>query len=271
MTSTANAAGAELAGRHAVVTGAGSGIGAAIAIELARRGASLTLVGRRAEALRDTLTRLAAPAGAAPKHGFAVADITDHGAIRAALDRAATERGVVDILVNNAGAAQSAPAAKTSPELWQEMIAVNLTGTYNCTHAVLPGMQAARSGRIINIASTAGLVGYAYVAAYCAAKHGVIGFTRALALEVAKLGITVNAVCPGYTDTPLLGGAVDNIVAKTGRSSDEAKATLAAGNPQGRLVTPEDVAQTVAWLCSPGAQAIHGQSIPVAGGEVMSG
>lgn len=255
-----------LAGRHAVVTGAGSGIGEAIAVELASLGARLTLVGRRAEPLEATRAKLAGQG-----HGVAVADITDHAGIAAALAGAAAERGPIAILINNAGAAKSAPAGKTTPELWNEMLTVNLTGTFNCTQAVLPGMQSARWGRIVNIASTAGLVGYAYVSAYCAAKHGVIGFTRAVALEVAKQGITVNAVCPGYTDTPLLGGAVDNIVAKTGRSSDEAKTTLAAGNPQGRLVQPEDVARTVGWLCLPGSEAIHGQSIPVAGGEVMAG
>lgn len=255
-----------LAGRHAVVTGAGSGIGEAIALELAALGATLTLVGRRAEPLSATCERLAGQG-----HGIAVADITDHAAVAAAFADAAAARGPIAILVNNAGAAKSAPAGKTTPALWNEMLAVNLTGTFNCTHAVLAGMQGARWGRIVNIASTAGLSGYAYVSAYCAAKHGVIGYTRALALEVAKQGITVNAVCPGYTDTPLLGGAVDNIVAKTGRSDEEAKQTLAASNPQGRLVQPADVARAVGWLCLPGSEAIHGQAIPVAGGEVMAG
>ncbi|MCZ4303364.1 SDR family NAD(P)-dependent oxidoreductase [Zoogloeaceae bacterium G21618-S1] len=255
-----------LTGRHAVVTGAGSGIGAAIAAELARQGATLTLLGRRAEPLQATCAALAGEG-----HGIAVTDITDHAAVAAALDGAAAARGPVAILVNNAGAAKSAPAGKTSPALWADMLAVNLTGTFNCTQAVLAGMQAAGWGRIVNIASTAGLTGYAYVSAYCAAKHGVIGYTRSLALEVARQGITVNAVCPGYTDTPLLGGAVDTIVSKTGRSADEAKNTLAASNPQGRLVQPEDVARTVAWLCLPGSAAIHGQAIPVAGGEVMAG
>nr|MBL8456630.1 SDR family oxidoreductase [Zoogloeaceae bacterium] len=192
-----------LAGCHAVVTGAGSGIGAAIALELAGLGASLTLVGRRAAPLQSVCAQLAGHG-----HGIAVADITDHDAIAVALAAATGARGPIAILVNNAGAARSAPAGKTTSALWHEMLAVNLTGTFNCTHAVLPGMQAAAWGRIVNIASTAGLVGYAYVSAYCAAKHGVIGFTRAVALEVAKQGITVNAVCPGYTDTPLLGGAV---------------------------------------------------------------
>lgn len=255
-----------LGGRHALVTGGGTGIGAAIAVALARLGATLTLVGRRAAPLEAS--RAALPGSG---HGVALADVTDHAAVAAAFEAAAAARGPLAILVNNAGAARSASLAKTAPELWHEMLAVNLTGAYNCTHAVLGGMQAAGWGRIVNVASTAGLVGYAYVAAYCAAKHGVIGLTRALALEVAKQGITVNAVCPGYTETPLLGAALDNIVAKTGRSSDEAKATLAAGNPQGRLVQPEDVAHTVAWLCAPGAEAIHGQAIAVAGGEVMCG
>lgn len=255
-----------LAGRHAVITGAGSGIGEAVARELARLGAHLTLMGRREAPLQATLAKLI---GAG--HRVAVGDITDHDGIAATLARAADGGGPVAILVNNAGAARSAPAAKTPSTLWHDMLAVNLTGTFNCTHAVLPGMQAAGWGRIINIASTAGLVGYAYVSAYCAAKHGVVGYTRALALEVARQGITVNAVCPGYTDTPLLSGAVDNITAKTGRSDEAAKAALAASNPQGRLVQPDEVAQVVGWLCLPGAAAVHGQSIAVAGGEVMTG
>ncbi|WP_018992056.1 SDR family NAD(P)-dependent oxidoreductase [Aromatoleum toluclasticum] len=255
-----------LAGRHALVTGAGSGIGRACAMELARLGATLTLLGRRGAPLEAACAGLPGEG-----HGLAVADITDFAAVRAAFDGAAAARGPIAILVNNAGAAKSAPFGRTDPELWSEMLAVNLTGTYHCTRAALAAMQAAGWGRIVNISSTAGLTGYAYVAAYCAAKHGVIGLTHALALEVAKQGITVNAVCPGYTDTPLIEGAVDNIVAKTGRSTDDAKAALAARNPQGRLVQPEDVAATVGWLCLPTSDAIHGQSIAVAGGEVMCG
>ncbi len=255
-----------LAGLHALVTGGGSGIGAAIARELAQLGATLTLLGRRAAALEATRESLAGEA-----HGIALADVTDFAEVHTAFEATERMRGPVAILVNNAGAARSAPLARTDPQMWHDMLAVNLTGTYNCTHVALPAMLSARSGRIVNVASTAGLVGYAYVAAYCAAKHGVIGFTRALALEVAKEGITVNAVCPGYTDTPLLDGAVDRIVAKTGRSAEDARDTLARGNPQGRLVRPEEVARTVGWLCLPGSDAIHGQAIAVAGGEVMCG
>jgi NAD(P)-dependent dehydrogenase (short-subunit alcohol dehydrogenase family) len=154
---------------------------------------------------------------------------------------------------------------------WQHVLAVNLTGTFLVTREVVPDMIVKRAGRVINIASTAGLVGYAYVSAYVAAKHGVIGLTRSLALEFTRAGITVNAVCPGYTDTALFERAVDNIMAKTKRSRDDARATLAASNPQGRLVTPEEVARTVLWLGSADAASITGQAIVIAGGEVMAG
>ncbi len=255
-----------LEGRHALVTGAGSGIGAAIAQALAARGAMLTLLGRRASALEATRESLAGEG-----HGVAVADVSDFAEVCRAFETATAARGPVAILVNNAGAARSAPFTRTDPALWQEMLAVNLTGTYHCSHAALPDMLAEGWGRIVNVASTAALTGYAYVAAYCAAKHGVLGLTRALALEVAARGVTVNAVCPGYTDTPLLDAAVGNIVTSTGRSADEARATLARGNPQGRLVRPEEVAHTVAWLCLPESASINGQAIAVAGGEVMCG
>jgi NAD(P)-dependent dehydrogenase (short-subunit alcohol dehydrogenase family) len=180
--------------------------------------------------------------------------------------------GPVAILVNNAGEAPSAPFAQTSLDMWSHVIGVDLTGVFKVTQAVLPDLLALGAGaRIVNVASTAGLVGYAYVAAYCAAKHGVVGLTRALALELAKSGVTVNAVCPGFTDTPLLQGAIDTITAKTGRGENDARAALTRANPQGRLVTPAEVADTVLWLVSPGASSINGQAIAIAGGEVMTG
>ena len=246
-----------LQGRHALVTGAARGIGAAIARTLAEEGATLTLLGRNADALAALARELP---GA---HGIAVADVSDERQVREAFEAARA------VLVNNAGQAESAPFAKTSLALWQRMLAVNLTGTFLCAQAALPDMLAAGRGRIVNIASTAGQKGYAYVSAYAAAKHGVIGLTRSLALEVANKGVTVNAVCPGYTDTDILRDSIANIIAKTGRSQAEALAEFAKGNPQQRIVQPHEVAAAVRWLCSDGASAITGQSISVSGGEVM--
>ncbi|GAB3346410.1 SDR family NAD(P)-dependent oxidoreductase [Bordetella tumulicola] len=200
-----------------------------------------------------------------------VADIADEAAVRAAFEQATRDAGAVDILVNNAGQAVSQRFDRTDAALWQSMLAVNLTGTFHCTQAALPGMLAAGWGRIINVASTAGLIGYAYTSAYCAAKHGVMGLTRALALEVARRGITVNAVCPGFTETNIVREAVSNIVSKTGRTAEAARDELAARNPQGRLVQPEEVAQAVAWLALPASASINGQAIAVDGGEVMPG
>ncbi len=253
-----------LAGRHAVVTGAARGIGAAIARRLADDGASLTLMGRHL----DTLNTLIEAMPPATDCRAVVCDVTDADSVAAAMAMA-LERAPVQILVNNAGQAASAPLATTSDALWQQMLAVNLTGTFHCTRAVLQTMLASGWGRIINIASTAGQRGYAYVGAYAAAKHGVLGLTRSLALEVAHRGITVNAVCPGFTDTDLLDESVANIVAKTGRSREQAVAELTRHNPQRRLVQPREVADSVAWLCSDQASAINGQSISVSGGEVM--
>jgi len=249
--------------RHAVVTGAARGIGAEIARRLAADGAVLTLLGRQRDALQQLADVLPGTG-----HGVVVADVADAQRVAGAFELARAARGPVAILVNNAGQAESAPFLKTSVELWQRMLAVNLSGSFHCAQAALPDMLAARWGRIVNIASTAGQKGYAYVSAYTAAKHGVIGLTRSLALEVAAKGVTVNAVCPGYTETDILRDSIANVVAKTGRSADEARASFAAGNPQQRIVQPSEVADAVAWLCSDGASAITGQSISVSGGEV---
>lgn len=249
--------------RHALVTGGGQGIGAAIAKALVARGLNVTVLGRRldvVQALADT----------DPAHLHAVrADVADPAQVAEAVASAEARFGPVDVLVNNAGQAQTAPFLKMDLALWNQMLSVNLTGTLVCTQAVLPGMVARGWGRVVNVASTAGQVGYAYVSAYCAAKHGVVGLTKSLALEMAKKGVTVNAVCPGYTETDIVRESIARVVAKTGRSAEEARAEFVKSNPQGKLVQPEQVADAVAWLCGEGASAVTGQQISVAGGEVM--
>ena len=254
-----------LDGRHALVTGGGRGIGAAIARALLARGARVTITGRGEAALAATAAELSSLGEIA----WVPMDVASAASVALAFAAARERFGPVAVLVNNAGQAASAPFLKTSEELWQQMLAVNLTGSWHCIGEALPAMLEARWGRIVNVASTAGLTGYGYVSAYCAAKHGLIGLTRSLALEVASKGVTVNAVCPGYTETDIVREAVANIVAKTGRSEAEALAELASGNPQKRLVQPDEVANAVAWLCMPGASAMNGQSVAVAGGEVM--
>jgi NAD(P)-dependent dehydrogenase (short-subunit alcohol dehydrogenase family) len=254
---------APLADRHAVVTGGGRGIGAAIARTLVAHGAHVTILGRDPNTLAAAIEAFDAPG---MLHA-GVADVTDASSLTRAFEHARHQFGPVQILVNNAGQAASAPIRKMDLGLWRRMMAVNLDGPFNAILAVATEMTAAGWGRIVNIASTAGLVGYRYVSAYCASKHGLVGLTRALAIELATTGVTVNAVCPGFTDTDMLKQAVAAIVSKTGRTADQATAELLAHNPQQRPVRPEEVANAVAWLCLPGSEAVTGQAIAVAGGE----
>jgi NAD(P)-dependent dehydrogenase (short-subunit alcohol dehydrogenase family) len=249
-----------LIGLHALVTGGGTGIGADIARTLAGQGARLTLVGRR----RDRLEEIARDI---PGACIAPADVTSRAEIDVAFATARAAHGPIAILVNNAGIAASAPFGRVTAESWREVMAVNLDALFHCCQAALPDLKQAAAGRIVTIASTAGLRGYAYTAPYVAAKHGAIGLTRALALELAKTRVTVNAVCPGFTDTAIVAEAVAKIAGTTGRSAEEAAAELTRFNPQGRLVQPHEVADAVLWLCQPGSAAITGQAISVSGGE----
>jgi NAD(P)-dependent dehydrogenase (short-subunit alcohol dehydrogenase family) len=255
-----------LSGRHALVTGASRGIGAAIAAALAADGVRLSLVGRDA----TRLAAVSAQLGGADRAVPVVADITQASSVREAFATARRQLGPVHILVNNAGQAASAKFTDTDETLWNRLLGVNLTGTYLCTREAIADMLQAGFGRVVNIASIAGLRGAAYISAYVASKHAVIGLTRALALEYATRNITVNAVCPGYADTDLVRQAIDNIKAKTGRSETDALAALVATNPQRRLIAPAEVSNAVLWLCRPGTESVTGQSIVIAGGEVTT-
>ncbi|MCP4317015.1 MAG: SDR family oxidoreductase [Hyphomicrobiales bacterium] len=252
---------AELTGKHAVVTGGGSGVGASIAMVLAQAGASVTVSGRRRDVLEDV-------ARSSDRIFAATCDVTDPESVASLFAQAAAAHDGVDIVVANAGAAESVPFEKESLEGWQRTIDVNLTGAFLTMQSGLASMAGKNWGRIITIASVAGLKGYGYIAAYCAAKHGVVGLTKSVSMEVAKSGITVNAVCPGYTQTPMLDRTLDNIMKKTGMSREDAAKALLRQNPTGAFVQPEEVAQAVLWLCGPNSASITGQALSVSGGEV---
>ena len=250
-----------LEGHHALVTGGGTGIGAAIAAALAREGAAVTVAGRRRAPLEAVCRGL-------PRAQAVVADVTREADCAAMVQAATAGFGPVDIVIANAGAAESAPASRTDLALWQRMIDLNLTGAFLTVRACLPGVTrrdapAGQLRRVVFVASTAGLQGFAYVTAYCAAKHGVVGMMRSLAIELARTGVTVNAVCPGYTETPMLESSIDSIVAATGRSRAAAREELIAANPNGRLITPAEVAAVVRGLCTPEAASTTGQAIQI--------
>lgn len=244
-----------LSGKKAFVTGGGSGVGAVIAMHLAEAGAQVTICGRR-------LAPLETVAATHPNIAAVVADITDEVAISAAIAGAAP-----DIVIANAGASESAPFVKTELEAFERMMKVNVTGTFLTLREGAKAMKDKPWGRLIAIASTAGIKGYPYVASYAAAKHGVVGMVKSVALEFARKGITVNAICPSFLDTEMTQRSIANIVEKTGRSQDEARASLEATNPMHRLIPPEDVASTVLWLCGQGSDMVTGQTISVSGGE----
>ncbi len=256
-----------LQGQHALITGGSRGIGAATSNALAALGASITLLARDVGKLKLQSDHLQHEFDA--KVFYASADMTSEDDIADSFAQSVDANGPVDILVNNAGIGKSAPFHKMDLDFWQATLDLNLTGTFLCTKQVFDGMRERGYGRIVNIASTVGLRGYAYITAYTASKHAVVGLTRSLALEVVKKGVTVNAVCPGYTETDLVAEAIDNIVDASGRDGSEVKSEIENMSPMGRMVTPEEVAESVAWLCLPSSASITGQAIVVAGGSVM--
>lgn len=250
-----------LEGKTALVTGGGRGIGEAIARALAARGVRLGITGRTV----TDLDRVAGEIGGVPL----AADFTDRASVDRLVDAVGAELGRVDILVNNAGIAESAPLARVSDDMWDRMMEVNVTSAFRLVRALAPAMVEAGWGRIVNLASNAGVSGYRYSTAYCASKHAMVGMTRALAIDLAPSGVTINAVCPGWVETRMLTEAVERIAAKTGRSADEAHASLAKMSPQGRVVQPEEVAHLVLSLCADDARSIHGQTMVIDGGAIL--
>lgn len=250
---------------HAAVTGGGTGIGAAIVESLLAAGAQVSLLGRRLDVLQKT-----ASAQDKPQQTQSIScDVANEVSVKRAFETATAQFGDVNLLVNCAGFAPTEAFHKLTAKQWNDIIAVNLSGAFYCTQQVIHAMRAQKFGRIVNIASTAALKGYAYISAYCAAKHGLLGLTRALALETAQHGITVNAICPGYTETDIVRSGIANIIEKTGRTEAEAQQVFTQSNPQGRLVQPQEIAATVLWLCAESSTSITGQAISVSGGEVM--
>lgn len=254
----------ELAKRRALITGGGRGIGKAIALELAAAGAEVLVTGRSTEELAEVAAATGGRALRADLSSRAEADV-----LAELLAADAVERGPIQILVNNAGVTDSATLEKTSDEMWDRIMEINCTAPFRLTRALLPAMVKSGWGRIINVASNAGLTGYGYTAAYCASKHALVGLTRALAIDLARTGVTVNALCPGWVETKMVSDATARISKKTGRSAEEAEAALVAMTPQRRLIEPSEVAHAARSLCAEGARGIHGQTIVIDGGAVM--
>ena len=250
-----------LDGRHALIPGGGRGIGRAIAKSLSSADAVVTVLGRQEAAMKDAVLT-------GDAEGYVIADVTDEAAVGAAVKQAVSARGPIDILIANAGTGVSVPFMKSTSAQFREMFELNVMGVVYATRAVLGDMTQRGFGRIVVNSSVAGLKGYAYVTAYCAAKHAVVGFVRALAQETVKSGVTINAVCPGYTNTDLVQGGIEHVIAKTGRTREQALADMLRDKPNGRLITPQEVADAGLFLCSPGASAITGTTLTVAGGEI---
>jgi 3-hydroxybutyrate dehydrogenase len=257
----------KLKNRIALVTGGGRGIGRAIATALASEGAAVAVVARTEREVADVAQEMRDESGIQAMH--AVCDVSDRESVEIALADVRERLGPIDILVNNAGVAESAPLVKTSDELWQRHLNINLTGTFYFMRSVVPSMIERGWGRIINVASIAGKTGAPYISAYSASKHGVLGLTRAVALEVATKGVTVNAICPGYVDTDMTERAIENITSRTGKSPVEARSLLEQMSPQQRLVTSKEVAALALLLASEEGRGINGQAINVDGGSVL--